>query len=317
MNNHPKITVSVPGTCGELVQGWHPGWEKPVLVSCPIDLYSRVTVSLRADARLTGPRGFDKLRRAARLALDYLDRPAAGATFAVNSQLSSGRGMASSTADVVGAMAGLAVALGQSLRPAELARLACQVEPTDSTMFNHLTMLAYRDNGHFEAIGPTPALPLLMLDPGQVVDTLTFNRKLNLAALRQLGPTTAEALTLLQNGTLNAKAEAIGAAASLSAASYQPILFNPLLAQAQHWAAATGALGVVRAHSGSLIGLLYPPGTPLDEPARWLAVRFNGPITATRLAPGGYRLEPGQLTQQIVAELPLFATTTYQLEGMV
>ncbi len=310
---HPPITVSVPGTCGELVQGWHPDWDVPVLVSCPIELSSRVTVSLRPDPRLIAPRsGYAKLRQAARLALTTLNCPQAGATMNVTSQLKRGRGMASSTADVVGALAGLAIALGRPFSPAQLAGLACQIEPTDSVMFAELAALAYRDGGHFEIIGPAPALPLLMLDAGGAVDTLAYNRQLNLSALRALGPTTAEALALLRQGD----PAAIGAAATLSAVSYQPILFNPLLAPAQEWAAATGALGVVRAHSGSVIGLLYPPGAPLAEPARWLKKQFTGSLTQTRLTPGGVGLEqasPAAPETRPAARAPRYAAPTYQL----
>jgi L-threonine kinase len=216
--------------------------------------------------------------------------------------------MASSTADMVGAMAGLALALNRPLPPAELARLACRVEPTDSIMFTELTMLAYRDTGRSQTIGPAPALPLLMLDPGQAVDTLSFNRALNLAALRQLGPTTLEALDWLRQGTQTGDAAAIGAAATLSAVSYQPLLFNPLLERAGRWATETGAVGVVRAHSGSLIGLLYPPGAPLDGPARWLEARFAGAITATQLTGGGYRLESAPAARLAIAPV-------YQMEG--
>ena len=283
--------MSVPGTCGELVQGWQPDWDVPVLVSCPIGVHSRVRVTLRPDARLVAPRRLVKLHRAAQLAREYLEQPAAGATFAVTSQLSWGRGMASSTADIVGAMAGLAGLLNQPLSPAELARLACRIEPSDSTMFAELTALAYRNGGRFEPLGTVPNLPLLLLDPGQVVDTLKFNRGLNLSALRKLGPTTLEALHLLRLGALAGDAQVIGAASSLSAVSYQSIFFNPLLSRAQQWAGATGATGVVRAHSGSIVGLLYPSGTLLTEPARWLKTRFDGVVTATRLVPGGAQRE--------------------------
>jgi hypothetical protein len=49
-------------------------------------------------------------------------------------------------------------------------------------------------------------------------------------------------------------------------------------------------LGLVRAHSGSIIGLLYPLRTDLAEPRRWLATRFNGVITPTQLTGGGYQI---------------------------
>ncbi len=287
----PSVTVSTPGTCGELVQGWHPGWQQPVLVSCPIDRSGRVTASLSDDPaiRVTGSErhAYDKARRAARLALDALGARGVGVRLHIDSDLPSGRGFAASTADVVGALAAVGQLLGQPFSPAALAELACRIEPSDSTMFATATALAYRDSGRCETIGPAPALPLLLLDGGEMVDTLAFNRRLKLATLRQLGPSTATALALLRRGLAGGDWAAVGAAASLSADSYQAIRFSRLVAQAQRWAADTRALGLVRAHSGSIVGLLYPPGAPLDELADRLRGCFGGAISATRLAPGG------------------------------
>jgi hypothetical protein len=96
---------------------------------------------------------------------------------------------------------------------------------------------------------------------------------------------------LLRQGLRDHAPEAIGAAATLSAMSYQMVSYNPLLEQAHNWAEATGAVGLVRAHSGSVIGLLYSAKTNLAEPARWLTKRFDGAITPTQLSDGGYRLE--------------------------
>ena len=48
--NFTAVTVAVPGTCGELVQGWSADWDEPVLVSCPIKLYSQITVELYSGA---------------------------------------------------------------------------------------------------------------------------------------------------------------------------------------------------------------------------------------------------------------------------
>jgi len=294
MRNQQPVTVAVPGTCGELVQGWHPNWERPVLVSCPIHLHSRVRVSLNPTGQISvcaaGPGNNAKLRQAARLALDFLGRRLLGAEIWVDSQLLPGRGMASSTADVVGVMAALSLGLQHPLAPEQLAGLACQIEPSDSTMFTNPTALAYRNGEPWQELGTVRSLPLLMLDPGQIVDTLAFNATLNLPALKQLGPGTQTALQLLQQGLAANHPEAIGQAASLSAFNYQTIAENPLLERAKRWATATGALGLVRAHSGSLVGLLYPPETPLAGPGRWLAGQFEGTITATMLAPGGFKV---------------------------
>jgi L-threonine kinase len=238
-----------------------------------------------------------KLQRAARLLLTFLNRPDLGAKVTVNSQLQPGRGMASSTADIIGVMMGLTVALGHSISAGELAHLACQVEPSDSTMFADLTVLAYRDSARFQGLGPAPPLPLLMFDTGQAVDTLVFNARLNLSAVRQLAPTTKTALELLRQGLASNDTEAIGAAATLSALSYQSVNYNPLVEQAARWVNHTGATGLVRAHSGSVLGLLYPAGTDLTEPERWLSKRFHGIIRPTQLSRGSYLLVDERCSQ--------------------
>ncbi|RME77610.1 MAG: hypothetical protein D6784_03410 [Chloroflexi bacterium] len=295
--HYPPITVAVPGTCGELVQGWSPEWDEPVLVSCPIARYSRVQVQIEPvpGIRLPGRRQtLPKLVRAARLFLEYAGRPDLGATAAVQSDLLPGRGMASSTADIVGVMAALALGLDFPLAPEEMARLACRIEPSDSTMFPDLTLLAYRGSARCQRLGPCPPLALLLLDAGPPVDTLRFNARLNLDAVRKLAPATAEAVALLTAGLRTGNPAEIAAAASLSAASYQVVSPHPLLEQAVRWAGETGALGVVRAHSGSVIGLLFPAAASLQEPARWLARRFRGRIVQTALVPGGAQvLTPG------------------------
>jgi len=292
-----QFTAIVPGTCGELIQGWSDIWNEAVLVSCPISRYSRVGLRLTGGAQINTPGSYAKLKQAARLFLrqtGYADR---GVQIQVNSQLLPGRGMASSTADMVGVMAALAGALNQPVSPELLARLACQIEPSDSIMFEGLTALAYRGSSRAEPLGQPPPLPLLMLDTGPAVDTLAYNARLNLDAVRRLAPATSEALRLLKEGLTRHRPEAIGAAATLSARSYQAINHNPLIDQAEQWAAQTGALGVVRAHSGSVVGLLSPEGAPPDEIARWLTPRFKGNITQTQLAGGGWRLERESIFQ--------------------
>jgi L-threonine kinase len=286
-----RVTVSVPGTCGEIIQGWLDDWAEPVLVSCPIARYSVVTVELQPEPEIHILNGSDhhvKTYQAARLILDYLGRPDLGASVWLNGQLPAGRGMASSTADVIGVMAGLGLALHHRPTAAELARLACQIEPSDSTMFAGLALLAYRSSGQFCELGMPPPLPMLMLDSGFAVDTLAYNAQLDLAVVRRLASTTRAALELLRQGLRLADPAAIGAAATLSATSYQSVSYSPLVAQAHQWADTTGALGLVRAHSGSVVGLLYPPRTELAEAARWLAARFEGTISQTNLTGGGY-----------------------------
>lgn len=284
------ITIRVPGTCGELIQGWWADWAEPVLVSCPIARYSQITVQICSDSHISTPPGHFKAAQAARLGLDALGRPDLGATISLDSQLPPGRGMASSTADIVGVLVGLATALNCSFSAPALARLACQIEPSDSTMFNGLALLAYRGSSRYIELGTALALPLLMLDSGTSVDTVSYNVRLDLAAVQTLATTTQTAMEILAYGLHQHEAEAIGTAATLSASIYQKISFSPLVEQVQGWANTTRALGVVRAHSGSVAGLLYPAQADLNDLSDWLVRRFAGVITETHLVDGGYQI---------------------------
>jgi L-threonine kinase len=184
--------------------------------------------------------------------------------------------------------------LDRPFSPAQLAELACRIEPSDSIMFTQATMLAYRDSGQAEMLGAIPALPCLILDPGEAVDTVTYNARLNLHLLRELAASTQTAINLLTDGLARNDSAAIGAATSLSATAYQVINYSGLVTQAQQWAAATGAVGIVRAHSGSLVGLLYSPETPLQRVAAWLATQFAGTLIQTQLVGAGYRILEAQ-----------------------
>ncbi len=294
MNTH--LSVTVPGTCGELVQGWSTEWNEPVLVSCPIARFNRLTVQPLAEPvlRVAGNDtvSTEKLKRAAHLVLNTISPTEThGILLSPHRLLPVERGMGSSTADIVAAIAGTAELCGHTLSPAEIARLACQIEPSDSTMFIPLTALAYRSGNHFRELGSAPPLSLLVLDTEQRVNTRLFNFRLDETLLKQLAPSTTEALDTLVEGISRQNRAAIGAATTLSAESFQRIWHSDFLPRVRQWASETHALGVVRAHSGSVMGLLYPPDTDMAEISRWLGVRFDGKIFITALMAGGAAVE--------------------------
>ena len=121
------VTVRVPGSCGELLQGWHGG--EPFLVTCPIARYTTV----RASATLQGLVGLgEKSRRALQLYLRGAGIKKLPFGMRLTSELPRGKGMASSSADIAAVLAAASHALGQLLAPEAILRLAVQVEPTDA-----------------------------------------------------------------------------------------------------------------------------------------------------------------------------------------
>jgi L-threonine kinase len=153
----------------------------------------------------------------------------------------------------------LGQALGAAPSPAEVARLAVTVEPTDSTLFPGLALFAHRDGCRHAPLGPSPPLEVLVLDPGGEVDTVRFNKADHDATLRGLSADHAEAFELLRGSLAGHDWEGMGEAATLSARAHQAILPDELGPVAWHLARDVGALGVCRAHSGTLWGVLIDP----------------------------------------------------------
>jgi L-threonine kinase len=251
-----EATVGIPLTCGELVQGL---WEgTPALVSCPIDRYHRAHVRL-------DDRGFWELPDEAPKAATALEtgiarlRGQVGGVLKLDSPAPRGRGYGTSTADIAASLYALGEALRQPFTPADIAQIAVGVEPSDSTIFPELTLFTHRDGTNHQVWGTAPPLSVILLDPGGEVDTLAFNQRDIGAALSRLESIHKEAFSLLQIGLRERDWEAVGKAASLSAIAHQGILFSPLLETAVRLCNQIDALGVCRAHSGTILGLILDP----------------------------------------------------------
>ncbi|HEY66532.1 MAG TPA: hypothetical protein G4O02_18435, partial [Caldilineae bacterium] len=271
-------TVALPGTCGEWVQGTLDG--TPCLVSCPIDWYAQVTIVLNDSSQQwrvppDAPKTFAALRRA----LAARGAPPVGGIVRLDNPLPRGRGYASSTADVAGTIYALGEVLGRPFTPAEVARLAVCVEPSDSIMFPQLALFAHRDAAFHKVLGPLPPMGVVVLDPGGAVDTLAFNAADHRAALRRLAPLHREAFGMLEAGLASGDARLIAQAATMSAVAHQAVLSNPLVDEAMRLAKRIGAWGICRAHSGTLVGILCDPEETPDRVA-WLSARLPAGVVA-------------------------------------
>ena len=265
-------TVEVPCTCGELVQGVLEG--EPFLVSCPIDRYSRVTVVLErrsagvgADRSLAGHRpphqeSRTKAVRAVEATLEMLGLRGTSFALEVACPLVPSKGYGTSTADVVGAIVATALAAGASPSVVDVARLAVAVEPSDGTMFSGLALFDHRSGRRWEALGDAPPLLVAVLEFSGAVDTLEYNAGLDMPCLLALESEHVRALDLLRRGLRQHRPDLIGEAATLSARINQRVLPKPQLEAVIALGREYRALGVCAAHSGTVLGLLFPSEAP-------------------------------------------------------
>lgn len=242
-----ELSVRVPGSCGELIQGWYHG--APFLVTCPIERYTTVRVS---DA-FHGWQGLgEKSQRALSATLSLLGVSSFPWGMKLSSDLPRGKGMASSSADIAAVIAAASLALGRPLPPEEILRLAVQIEPTDATFFPGVVALDHTTGRVFQTFDPPPfSLALFDTDPQRCVDTVSFH---------EVWETRAGALPahdwagLLR--TFGKGAQAAAAAATLSACWNEEILPKQHFEAIKAAADRVGAPGLVAAHSGTVIGVL-------------------------------------------------------------
>ena len=284
-------TVQLPGSCGELVQGSRCG--VPFHVTCPIDMYSTVKVEMSpGTGPVRGPEGAIKAKEAAARTMKYLGRQDMDAELSISSPLLPGKGMASSTADVAGAILATGLALGRQLDPRQVAQIALSIEPTDGTFFPGIVVFDHRSGKMHQELGTPPPVDIIILDFGGEVDTIAFNQQERSDILRGLEPQVEKALELVKDGIRLSRPEMIGEGATISALANQSILYKSQLDMVLNLARQVDALGVNVAHSGTVIGVLLDPRR---HDVKGISAFLRGRLTAlertytARLVGGGPR----------------------------
>lgn len=262
---HPSnknIWASFPCTCGELFQGTLDG--DPCLVSCPIDVYSKAIITSGSDDSL--PASNPKVQKA----LNILTPQKMDFNISVDTPLPVGRGYGTSTADIGAALCAASHALQIQLTAQQAAQIALQVEPTDSTFFQGLSLFDHRQGKFQQYLGEVLPARIIILDPGGMVDTEAYNRRDLRESLAAMRKDHLRAFDLLQSGIKGADLLALAEAATLSARIHQAILYNPLIEIALSLANQLGAPGICRAHSGTIVGLLFPEDFDLNSAIHFL-----------------------------------------------
>lgn len=246
-------TAVSPGSCGEFIQGY--GGGASFMVTCPIDRYSVAEATLSSHpSRLP-----EKSERARRMTLSLLGREGTPVFVRLSSDISIGKGMASSTADISAVAQATALACGRALTPEEISKIAIAIEPSDATFYPGVVQFDYRNGKLLRHLGDLPSAQILIYDCGGEVDTLAFNARNNLVALQKENEADiARALALFEAGMAEGNLSKIGEAATISAFANQKLLYKEALPAFYEAGMAAGGLGVVAAHSGTVLGLLLP-----------------------------------------------------------
>jgi L-threonine kinase len=252
-----RVTVKAPGSCGELAQGTMGG--KNFLITCPINLYSEVTVTSRGAAPQLNVGS--KVLSAIQKTLQYL-QITDEFIVSVNSELPIGEGMASSSADISATCQSIALSAGKFLSLDEIANIALSIEPTDGIFYPGVVLFDHVKGHIRQYLGNAIPMYIAIFDVGGEIDTLHFNRRSDLEKLNRANELQVQnAMNLIIEGLARNDALLLGKGTTLSALANQTILFKPHLDEMIDIGFSWGAVGANIAHSGTVVGILFPMNT--------------------------------------------------------
>ncbi|WP_295194842.1 GHMP kinase [Veillonella sp.] len=291
--------VKSPGSCGELLQGSIDGQD--FLVTCPINLYSYAISGDNLKIRLDAVKGIIEPHLPEEL-WRYLDAEVTESNVNINtntniitdtlslqskslhavelagitgndvnniiglSQLLQGKGLASSSADISAVAMAASLLKGKTLSYEELAKLCLAIEPSDASFYPGSVQFDYYKGKVTRYLGELPSMKLVIFDEGGTVDTVAFNSRIDLKEkVAAKEDVIREAFELLLAGFERGDSSLIGRAATMSALANQSILYKKHVPTLVEIGKETGSLGLVVAHSGTVMALLYPVDQMTDE----------------------------------------------------
>jgi uncharacterized protein involved in propanediol utilization len=252
------------GTFGELLQGALPDGTD-FLVTLPIARWSTAHFLFdpAAAAVHACPADRSKSRRLAEMMLDRYRSPGGGVLRLVG-ELPVGKGLASSSADLVATARAVGRALGVDPGPAEIEDLLRPIEPSDGVMYPGVVAFHHREVRLRVQLGHLPPLTVVSIDEGGEVETVGFNRRPKDYSVQDK-LTYERLLSEVSAAIRQGDAATIGQVATQSACMNQRLCPKRTLKQMLAVCEAVDGLGVVAAHSGTVLGILLSDTVPDHE----------------------------------------------------
>lgn len=244
------------GTFGELVQGVLDS--RPFLVTMPINQLKSVATFLPSpqSTRIMGPIGKNKAITACKMLLK-LFQIECGGTLTIDSNIPEGKGMASSSADIIAAMRSVADSFNLYISEELISQIAIEIEPTDGVMYEEAVAYDFINGKIIVPLGPVPPYHLVAVDFGGVVDTIAFN-KIPKDYSSNDKKMFVKAYELVKKGIKNSDLSLLCVASTISSTINQKYLPKPIFSRIERLAHSYDG-GVVVAHSGTVMGILVEP----------------------------------------------------------
>ncbi|WP_043978047.1 hypothetical protein [Priestia megaterium] len=257
-NKEICVTSEACGTFGELLQGELPS-NRNFLVTLPIKLKTRATFipNLSENKIKVVPTQKKKVITAISYLKEYLNIDIGGLLI-IQSEIPEGKGLASSSADIVASLRCILKYLKIEEEAWILEDIMCKIEPTDGIMYSESVFYYHKEVKLGEKLGALPPMIIIASDEGGLIDTVNYNN-----CLKPYTSAQKEAyLDLLHTITIAIKErdiDQIGHVSTLSAKLNQERLYKSNLNLFLSLNRLEGVCGTVTAHSGTMIGSIIDP----------------------------------------------------------
>lgn len=257
-----------PGSIGEIIQGRAFG--KDILLSCPINLFTKVRVFESSDPSLK--KNYPKCNNFMRNILNSwgYDGLNNKLDIEISSEIPISKGFASSTADITALYLCLTELIKKEHNEKELIRQAINIEPTDSIIFKEMTLFDYKSGSYKESIGSYLEFYILVFEGKKVIDTVEFNNNIKspLACIDDLIPD-------LKKAVKEKDIIKLGSISNESILRNRHRLNYNIFKEIKKIKEITNGAGIIGAHSGDLLGIIYE-----DEAELKKALSYKDSITA-------------------------------------
>lgn len=164
------------GSFGELLQGELPGINNSFLVTCPVNLYSKATFypNNTSGNIFVFPNDKVKVKQAISLYEKKINIKLSGILI-FSSDIPSGKGIASSTADIISALRAISQSLKKDISPQDIESILVNIEPSDGIMYDMAVIYNHRKVSLIKKLRSLPDMFILAIDQGGEIDTVRFN----------------------------------------------------------------------------------------------------------------------------------------------
>ncbi|PCJ25994.1 MAG: hypothetical protein COA97_06705 [Flavobacteriales bacterium] len=242
---------------GEIIQGRKSNNED-FLITIPIDLWSICTLTM---IQREGPRVINSnFEKSKQVAVIILDKLGVVANYELNISFSRsipiGKGLSSSTADMLSTIRALQELFGFLLRPKVVSSIFKTIEPHDGLMYKSSVCYNHRTGTLLEDLDYVPKINIIAIDFGGVVDSIEYNKKLKYSddILKQYDHLYDETINAFKNEDDYKIAQCATRSLEIDLISSEDAIRKKVLDSFK----TLDAMGIINTHSGTCIGLIYP-----------------------------------------------------------